>query len=242
TADRSRWTSASVLPRVRRTSSGEREKAPVLNAPGPFATPPRRSNAPGSSGSSRPAGGPAPTTPGRAGSVRRPPPACRRQRSRSGPRRRSLRPFPTGAECVVGQERGAVVAERLPDGLGVGPVDLQPTAPVRDVSDPADRDPPEPLRVERIDVPLDTVGDLLRLRVGTAAGPDVAHLAAAVVPDVAVQAVDHDPLGLAGERGQRLREELVAAGCVQDLRGGLGLLLRRVDGEDTVVAVAAGRE
>src|SRR5690606_38737049 len=131
-ADRSRWTSASVLPRVRRTSSGEREKAPVLSAPGPFATPPRRSNASGSSGSSRPAGGPAPTTPGRAGSVRRPPPACRRQRSRSGPRRRSLRPFPTGAECVVGQERGAVVAERLPDGLGVGPVDLQSTAPVRD--------------------------------------------------------------------------------------------------------------
>src|SRR5690606_40057726 len=86
-------------------------------------------------------------------------------------------------------------------------------------SDPADRAPPDPLRIERIHVPLDTVGDLLRLGVGPATGPGVAHLAAAVVPDVAVQAVDHDALGLAGERGQRLREELVAGGCVQDLRG-----------------------
>src|SRR5690606_10132374 len=92
--------------------------------------------------------------------------------------RRSLRPLPPCAECVVGQERGAVVSERLPDGLGVGPVDLQPTAQAAMYrgSDPADRDPPDPLRIERIDVPLDTVGDLLRLRVGTAAGPDVVHL------------------------------------------------------------------
>src|SRR5690606_40847381 len=74
------------------------------------------------------------------------------------PRRRSLRPLPPCAECVVDQERGAIVTERLPDGLGVGPVDLQPAAAsVR--PDPADQDPPEPLRVERLHGPLAPVRD-----------------------------------------------------------------------------------